>query len=253
MVGLETTGTLFEGTLMALDYKTTFLGIPVVYPKSGYASSVVPILVATGVGAKLEKYFKKIVPDTLKLFFVPFLTVIIIVPLTFIVIGPVAGILTNLLNAFFQAIFAIPVLGGVVTGILIGALWQILVIFGLHWAVIPIGIANISTYGSDLFMTPYFAASFAQSMVVAAIYIKTKDKNMKTMALPAWFPVCSVLRNPVFTVLHFLRKNRSLSPVSRQQWAAVSWAEPRFYDISPARWASSDSCHLSKTASLCPM
>lgn len=72
MVGLETTGTLFEGTLMALDYKTTFLGIPVVYPKSGYASSVVPILVATGVGAKLEKYFKKIVPDTLKLFFVPF-------------------------------------------------------------------------------------------------------------------------------------------------------------------------------------
>ncbi|MFQ9703296.1 MAG: hypothetical protein ACLR0U_16235 [Enterocloster clostridioformis] len=76
-------------------------------------------------GAKLEKYFKKIVPDTLKLFFVPFLTVIIIVPLTFIVIGPVAGILTNLLNAFFQAIFAIPVLGGVVTGILIGALWQI--------------------------------------------------------------------------------------------------------------------------------
>lgn len=185
MVGLETTGTLFEGTLMALDYKTTFLGIPVVYPKSGYASSVVPILVATGVGAKLEKYFKKIVPDTLKLFFVPFLTVIIIVPLTFILIGPVAGILTNLLNAFFQAIFAIPVLGGVVTGILIGALWQILVIFGLHWAVIPIGIANISTYGSDLFMTPYFAASFAQSMVVAAIYIKTKDKNMKTMALPA--------------------------------------------------------------------
>lgn len=113
------------------------------------------------------------------------MTVIIIVPLTFIVIGPVAGILTNLLNAFFQAIFAIPVLGGVVTGILIGALWQILVIFGLHWAVIPIGIANISTYGSDLFMTPYFAASFAQSMVVAAIYIKTKDKNMKTMALPA--------------------------------------------------------------------
>ena len=61
------------------------------------------------------------------------MTVIIIVPLTFIVIGPVAGILTNLLNAFFQAIFAIPVLGGVVTGILIGALWQILVIFGLHW------------------------------------------------------------------------------------------------------------------------
>lgn len=185
MVGLETTGTLFSGTLLALDYKTTFLGIPVVYPKSGYTSSVVPILVATGVGAQLEKFFKKVVPDTLKLFFVPFLTIVIIVPMTFLVIGPVAGILTNLLNALFQIIFAIPVVGGTISGVLVGALWQVLVIFGLHWAIIPIGIANVATFGFDLFMTPYFAASFAQSMVVAAIYIKTKDKNMKMMALPA--------------------------------------------------------------------
>lgn len=185
MVGLETAGTLFPDTLLALNYKTTFLGIPVVYPQSGYTSSVVPILVATGIGAQLEKFFKKVVPDTLKLFFVPFLTIIIIVPLTFIVIGPVAGILTNLLNALFKLIFAIPVVGGVISGVAVGALWQVLVIFGLHWAIIPIGIANIATFGYDLLMSPYFAASFAQCMVVAAIYIKTKDKNMKIMALPA--------------------------------------------------------------------
>lgn len=185
MVGLETVGTLFPDTLLALDYKTTFLGIPVVYPKSGYTSSVVPILLATGIGAKLEKFFKKIIPDVLKLFFVPFLTIVIIVPLTFIVIGPVAGILTNLLNAFFRAAFSIPLVGGALSGVLVGAMWQVLVIFGLHWAIIPIGIANIATYGYDLMMSPYFAASFAQTMVVAAIYIKTKDKNMKAMALPA--------------------------------------------------------------------
>lgn len=185
MVGLETAGTLFPDTLLALDFKTTFLGIPVVYPKSGYPSSVVPILLATGIGAKLEKFFKKIVPDVLKLFFVPFLTIVIIVPLTFIVIGPVAGVLTNLLNALFKSVFAIPVVGGVVSGALVGALWQVLVIFGLHWAIIPIGIANIATFGYDLIMSPYFGASFAQCMVVAAIYIKTKDKSMKAMALPA--------------------------------------------------------------------
>lgn len=185
MVGLETVGTLFPGTLFALDYKSTFLGIPVVYPQSGYTSSVVPILIATGIGAQLEKFFKKVVPDTLKLFFVPFLTIIIIVPLTFLAIGPVAGILTNLLNALFKSVFAIPVVGGIISGLLVGALWQVLVIFGLHWAIIPIGITNIATYGYDLVMSPYFAASFAQSMVVAAIYIKTKDKHMKEMALPA--------------------------------------------------------------------
>ncbi len=185
MVGLETIGTLFEGTILALEYKITFLGIPIVYPLSGYTSSVVPILIATGVGAQLEKFFKKVVPDTLKLFFVPFLTIVIIVPLTFIVIGPLAGILTNLLNVVFSSVYMIPVVGGVLSGILVGALWQILVIFGLHWAIIPIGIANMATFGYDMVMSPYFAASFAQSMVVAAIYIKTKDKNMKAMALPA--------------------------------------------------------------------
>jgi len=185
MVGLETTGTLFEGTILAMDYKTTFLGIPIVYPLSGYTSSVVPILIATGIGAQFERFFKKTVPDTLKLFFVPFLTIVIIVPLTFIVIGPLAGILTNLLNVVFGSVYMIPAVGGILSGILVGALWQVLVIFGLHWAIIPIGIANMATFGYDMVMSPYFAASFAQSMVVAAIYIKTKDKNMKAMALPA--------------------------------------------------------------------
>ena len=185
MVGLETAGTIMEGTLLALDYKITFLGIPIVYPQSGYTSSVVPILIATGVGAQLEKYFKKVVPDTLKLFFVPFCTIVIIVPLSFIVIGPVAGILTNLLNVVFGSVYMIPVVGGILSGILVGALWQVLVIFGLHWAIIPIGIANMATFGYDVVMSPYFAASFAQSMVVMAIYIKTKDTNMKRMALPA--------------------------------------------------------------------
>lgn len=185
MVGLETIGTLFDGTILALDYKTTFLGIPIVYPQSGYTSSVVPILIATGVGAQLEKFFKKVVPDTLKLFFVPFCTIVIIVPLTFMVIGPVAGVLTNLLNVVFGSVYMIPVIGGILSGILVAALWQVLVIFGLHWAIIPIGIANMATFGYDVVMSPYFAASFAQSMVVLAIYVKTRDTNMKRMALPA--------------------------------------------------------------------
>lgn len=122
---------------------------------------MVPILIATGVGAQLEKFFKKVVPDTLKLFFVPFCTIVIIVPLTFMVIGPVAGILTNLLNVVFSSVYMIPVIGGILSGILVAALWQVLVIFGLHWAIIPIGIANMATFGYDVVMSPYFTASFA--------------------------------------------------------------------------------------------
>lgn len=187
MVNLKATGVIFEGNpVLQMNTVTTFFGIPIIIPKSGYASSVVPILIATGIGAKIEKLFKKIIPDMLKLFFVPFLTIIIIVPLTYIVIGPVAGILCNLLGEMFNVIYSIPVAGGMLSGIVVGALWQILVIFGLHWAIIPLGIMNMANQGFDLMMSPYFAASFAQTMVVLAIFIKTKDQTTKKMALPAF-------------------------------------------------------------------
>lgn len=186
IVALQPIGTIFAGTLFEMSYVTKFLGIPILMPASGYASSVVPIILATGIAAQLEKFFKKIIPDVMKLFFVPFATLIVAVPLTFIIIGPISGLLCNLLGAFFSTIYSIPVAGGLISGLLVGALWQVLVIFGLHWSLIPLAIINMVTGGYDQMLQPYFAASFAQSMVVLAIFIKTKDLGMKKVALPAF-------------------------------------------------------------------
>ena len=89
----EAIGTAFAGTIFATQYYTTFLGIPVLLPSGGYTSTVVPIIVAVFFAVKLEKLLQKVIPNVVKMFFVPLFTLIIIVPLTFLVIGPITGIL----------------------------------------------------------------------------------------------------------------------------------------------------------------
>ncbi len=180
-------GTLFAGTIFKTSYFATFLGIPILLPTSGnYSSTVVPIILSAFFAAWLEKQFKKIIPDVVKLFIVPVLTLAIAVPATYLVIGPISNFLCALVGQFFTLVYGIPVIGGLAAGLVLGAVWQILVIFGLHWGLVPIMLVNYSTMGFDFVLSPYFAASFAQSMVVLAIYLKTKDKNMKNIALPAF-------------------------------------------------------------------
>lgn len=187
MAGAEAVKVLFEGTIFEMTVRGTwFFGLPVVLPAGGYMSSVVPIIVATFFLVKLEKWLKKVIPDTIKTFVAPVLAFAVMLPLTFLLIGPVTSLLCNLVGELFGAIYGIPKVGGLFAGLLLGALWQVLVIFGVHWGLVPLAMANYGLYGYDIVLSPYFAASFAQSMVVLAIFIKTKDKKLKDMSLPAF-------------------------------------------------------------------
>ena len=179
-------GTVFTGTAFEMSYYLTFFGIPVIMPASGYTSSVVPIILAVAIAAPLEHWLKKVIPDVIKLFVVPFVTLIVVVPLTYLVIGPIASILCSILSLFFNAIYSIPVVGGLIGGVLIGAFWQVLVIFGLHWSLVPLAMINYSLLGYDFILSPYFCVSFAQTFVVLAIVLKTKDEKLKKIAIPAF-------------------------------------------------------------------
>ena len=179
-------GTVFTGTAFEMSYYLTFFGIPVIMPASGYTSSVVPIILAVAIAALLEHRLKKVVPDVVKLFVVPFVTLIVMVPLTYLVIGPIASILCSILSLFFNAIYSIPVVGGLIGGVLIGASCQVLVIFGLHWSLVPLAMINYSLLGYDFILSPYFCVSFAQTFVVLAIILKTKDEKLKKIAIPAF-------------------------------------------------------------------
>jgi PTS system beta-glucosides-specific IIC component len=172
---------LFAGTIIESPVYITFLGIPVIL--MSYTSSVIPIILATYVGAKIENEFKKIIPDVVKMFLVPFFTLLVIVPLTFIVIGPLATWAGKLLGALTLSIYN---LSPIVAGLFMGAFWQVFVIFGLHWGFIPIAINNLTVLHHDPILALTFAASFAQTGVVGAILLKTKNTKLKGLCIPAF-------------------------------------------------------------------
>ncbi|OUP11120.1 PTS transporter subunit EIIC [Collinsella sp. An2] len=180
----EAIGTVFTGTPFEMAYSMTFLGIPVIMPASGYTSTVVPVILAVWVASLIERPLKKHVPATVRFFTVPFVTLVVTVSLTYLVIGPIASILTSLVTLLFNTLYAIPTVGGLVAGAVLGALWQVLVIFGLHWAIVPIMFANYGLQAYDVVMSPDFCCVFAQTAVIIAIAIKTKDVRTREVAIP---------------------------------------------------------------------
>ena len=162
------------------EYYTKFLGIP--WITGNYGGSVVPSIAIIALASKVEKKAKDWVPSVLQGFFVSFFTLIITLPIGFLIIGPVVSTLTNILMAMFEGLIS---LSPIVYGLVLGFFWQVLVIFGLHWAVIPLGLIAYQTQGFDRIMTGYFGASFAQTAVVLAMALKLKDKKKKTLAVPA--------------------------------------------------------------------
>lgn len=172
--------TLFEGTPIATNVTTTFLGIPVLMVS--YTSSVMPIIAATFFGARVEKFFKKIVPDVVKMFVVPAATLSITVVLTLLLVGPVVTWISQLIAA---GITAVQQFSPVLIGVLVGGLWQVLVVFGLHHAFTPIALNSLMVQGYEN-LTCYMAAvPFTTMAVVLAVYLRTKDKKLKSVALPA--------------------------------------------------------------------
>jgi PTS system beta-glucosides-specific IIC component len=173
--------TLFAGTIFESPVFVTFMGIPVIL--MSYSSSVIPIVLSTYFGAKLEKLLTRAIPSILRSFLVPFLTVLIMVPLTFLIIGPIATWFGKLLGAGVLTIYNF---SPIIAGLVIGGFWQVLVMFGLHWGVIPIAINNISVLGYDPVLTLGMATPFATAGAVLAIIIKSKNNNVRAIGIPAF-------------------------------------------------------------------
>ena len=159
-----------------------FLGIPVVMPASSYQSTVIPIILAIFIASKVEKFFKNVIPDIVKTFFVPFATLLVVVPVTFMAIGPIATIAANALG---DATLAIYNFNPTIAGLFIGGFWQVFVMFGLHWGLVPIAMNNLSVLGYDPVLATSVAVCFAQTGVVMAILAKTRNKKLKSLCIPA--------------------------------------------------------------------
>lgn len=193
---------LFTGTMFESPVYISFFGIPVI--SIDYTGTVIPVILSVYFASKCEKVFNKFVPDLVKFFFVPMLTLLVALPITFIVIGPIATFGSTIISEF---VFAVRDFSPLIAGAIVGFTWQILVIFGMHWGFIPVYINNIMTNGYDNVMMPFFACTFATSAVVLAIFFKTKDKKIKEMALPNFISgVFGVTEPAIYGILLPLKK-----------------------------------------------
>ncbi|MCO4494398.1 PTS system, beta-glucoside-specific IIABC component [Streptococcus infantarius subsp. infantarius] len=160
-----------------------FLGLPVIFPSSSYLRTVLPIILTVWVGSKIEKFFKKIIPDVVEVFVVPFFVILITVPLAYLAIGPVMNWASNLIGVIFTNIYGF---SPIVFGILLGALWQVLVMFGLHWGLVPIAILDFSTKGWSTLLVASTAICFAQAGALLNIFLRTKEDKVKQLTIPAF-------------------------------------------------------------------
>ncbi len=154
-----------------------FLGIPVTF--INYSSSVIPIILASWVCCWLERKSNALLPSSMKNFFTPAICLAVVVPLTFLLIGPLATWLSHLLAQGYQIIYAVaPWLAGAA----MGALWQVCVIFGLHWGLIPLMINNLTVLGHDSMLPMLLPAVMGQVGAVLGILLKTRDTRQKVLA-----------------------------------------------------------------------
>lgn len=154
-----------------------FLAFPMA--QTTYTSTVLPPLFLVLVLAYLEHFLEKRLPDVLKAIGTPFLCAIIMVPLTILVIGPLSdGAAQGIAVAYNYLAHTVPV----VAGALVGGIWEVFVIFGVHWGVTPMNIANFSANGCDTFQAFQTCAVVAQAAACFGVVMKTRKRELKRVA-----------------------------------------------------------------------
>ncbi|ETT57745.1 Protein-N(pi)-phosphohistidine--sugar phosphotransferase [Paenibacillus sp. FSL R7-277] len=194
-------------TLFANNEVIEFMGMsikPVNYP-----ASAIPIILAVGLLVYVERFCVKILPEVIRGFFTPLISVIMVSSVTLLVFGPMGALAGDALADGYRTVYNLSSVGA---GMVLGAIIQPMVIFGLHWSLVPLAINNISTGGSDTILALMGPAAFAQAGAALAVFIKAKDKQFRTLSLsasisalfgvtePAMFGVNLPLRKPMIIV-----------------------------------------------------
>lgn len=168
--------------------KTTIFGLPVVkgawqigdsVKVFSYTESVIPIILAVCVMALLEKWLKRLIPEVIQLILVPGLELLIMIPLTLSILGPIGIYIGNGIQFGYDAVIRVsPILGGA----LIGGLWGVFVIFGAHRALLPIGLNDVALNGHQNILAFAGSANFAQGGAALGVMLRTKSKELKQVA-----------------------------------------------------------------------
>lgn len=147
-----------------------------------YTSSVLPPLFLVLILSYLERFCYKILPDVMKSLVTPFICLLIMVPATIVVIGPISDNLARAIASGYNFIYySVPALAAFV----IGGFWQVVVIFGVHWGITPVVLADFASNGSNSFQAFQTFAVVAQAAAAFGVFLKTRNKEFKRVAFSA--------------------------------------------------------------------
>lgn len=166
---------------IAAGNRLNLFGIPL--SQTTYTSSVLPPLILVWLLSYLEKMVEKILPGVVKQLFTPLICMVVMVPLTILIFGPLSSIAANgVANGYNALVNVAPPLAGAI----IGSFWQVFVIFGVHWGITPVVLANFDMYGRDSFQAFQTIAVVAQVGAVLGVLLKAKSKELKSVSLSAF-------------------------------------------------------------------
>lgn len=181
-VSLTIGGALLYPNISALynaGESITFLGIPV--HLTAFQNSVFPIIFAILLLTYVEKLETKILPESIRSRIAPFFSLIIVVPITIVVLGPLgAGLSQGIANVYTSMYNFNPILAGT----FVGGMAQVMVVFGVHWGLFPIIFSNIEKFGYDTILAVFGPSIIAQSGATFGVYLKTKNKELKKITTP---------------------------------------------------------------------
>lgn len=176
LIGIAT-GKVVTGHLLGMVLNTNLFGIPI--HMVNYTYSIFPIIAGAWMAHYIERWLKSWIPKILQMIFVPLFEVMIVSAVILVVIGPIITLISTgiswLLNTILTANYPI-------AGLIIGGFYQCLVIFGLHWAIVPLIANDIASKGYSYLNAIVSMTMVAQGAAVTAIFFKSKLNNIKGLA-----------------------------------------------------------------------
>ncbi|WP_407891017.1 glucose PTS transporter subunit IIA [Lacticaseibacillus sp. N501-2] len=170
------------GEVLGMTINSNFFGIPIHIPQ--YTYSIFPMIFAAWMASKVEPWIKKWMPVMLRMIFSPLVEIFLVGMTVLIVVGPVITLISTGISTALQALLNLNL---ALSGMIIGGLYQVLVIFGLHWAVIPIISAQLSVPGGHSVLNGIVSVTMiAQGAGALAVWIKTRNnKALSGLSLSA--------------------------------------------------------------------
>ncbi|MEB7426117.1 beta-glucoside-specific PTS transporter subunit IIABC [Enterococcus faecalis] len=167
-------------SLMTEKQAVTLFGLHVT--KANYVSTVIPIILAIFMLAYVQRFLEKVIPEVLKIIMVPTLSLLLMIPATLLLFGPIGIYLGDGVNWLYYCIMN---LSPILLGGFIGGIWCVLVIFGAHRGLVPIGINDVARTGRQNLLAFAGAANFSQAGAAFGVFVRTKNKGLKAVAASA--------------------------------------------------------------------